>query len=123
MSYIDENYYETYGGREAGDDPPLSLYIDRACNTIDQITQYKIALSANKLNDFHPFIQEQVKKAVAAQTEFLVLNGLYSGNDTTPANVSVGIFNYSGESNTSISPDAIAFLRPTGLLYAGVDAQ
>lgn len=124
MSYIDETYYtEEYKGKGVTGEPELPSFIARACDAIDQLTHYKISLSANKLNDFHPFIQEQVKKATAAQTEFLVLNGLYSGNDTTPANVSIGIFNYSGGSDVAISPDAIAFLRPTGLLHAGVDVR
>ncbi|MDM5191129.1 hypothetical protein QUF93_00100 [Bacillus hominis] len=77
-----------------------------------------------------PFINKQVKKATAAQVEFLVING------ETSATVSEGgggfsVGSYSENGMSAGATDApshydryaitvVDYLRPTGLLYAGL---
>ena len=128
MAYIDAEYYNnTYKGVDAGDD--LDRYIERASDLVDQVTGYKI-------RDFEalpPFIQEQVKKATAAQVEFYVLNGGpegVDGNDGSLNQVAIGSFEYqtgrmgqqtpAGKQEHRVAPAALAYLEPTGLLYRGV---
>ena len=128
VAYIDAEYYNnTYKGVDAGDD--LDRYIERASDLVDQVTGYKI-------RDFEalpPFIQEQVKKATAAQVEFYVLNGGpegVDGNDGGFNQVAIGSFEYqtarmgqqtpAGKQEHRVAPAALAYLEPTGLLYRGV---
>jgi len=129
MAYIDVTYYrDVFKGIDAGEE--LERYIERASDLVNQITNYKI-------RDFEalpPFIQEQVKKATAAQVEFYVLNGGPEGvdgnTDGSFSQVSIGAFQYqSGRANQQIpagkqehrlAPATLAYLEPTGLLYRGV---
>src|SRR5690554_5050062 len=128
VAYIDAEYYNNeYKGVDAGDD--LDRYIERASDLVDQVTGYKI-------RDFEalpPFIQEQVKKATAAQVEFYVLNGGpegVDGNDGGFNQVAIGSFEYqtarmgqqtpAGKQEHRVAPAALAYLEPTGLLYRGV---
>ncbi|PFA22342.1 hypothetical protein CN384_25800 [Bacillus thuringiensis] len=130
MAYIDADYYKNvYQGIGVGDEPTLLRLINKASEKIDQITGFKIAQRPNKLADFTPFIQEQVKKAVATQVDFFVLNGEYSSNTSGAlSNVSIGRFNYTdssqsgnGSSNQkSTSSEVISHLMYTGLLYMGI---
>ncbi|WP_144477395.1 hypothetical protein [Bacillus thuringiensis] len=130
MAYIDADYYtNVYQGIGVGDEPTLLRLINRASEKIDQITGFKIALHPNKLDGFSPFIQDQVKKAVATQVDFFVLNGEYSSNTSGAlSNVSIGRFNYTdssqsgnGSSNQkSTSSEVISHLMYTGLLYMGI---
>lgn len=128
MGYITPEYYiDTYKGIDAGDE--LEKYIERASDLIDQAINYKI----DDVETIHPFIKKQVEKATAAQVEFYVLQGgdveVNAGDDMST--VGIGSFNYSvghdgrgGRVNPDtkrISPSALAYLRPTGLLYAGLD--
>lgn len=129
MGYITPEYYrDFYKGPEAGDD--LEKLIERASDVVDQVTGYKI----RDLEALPPFVQQQIKKAVAAQVEYFVLNG---GDEAVNAGqgdiVSVGIgrFNYTVGSvgsgrltepkeATRVSKATIAYLEPTGLLYRGL---
>ncbi|MFC5773694.1 MULTISPECIES: hypothetical protein [Ectobacillus] len=126
MAYIDTNYYQNeYGGIAGGDSTLLAVLIKRASDVIDQITGYKIAMSPNKLSDFPAFVQEQVKKATAVQTEHFVLNGQQAFNGDALNSVSIGKFRYSGSGASGnagrTNPAVIEYLKPTGLLYTGVD--
>ncbi|PGK79634.1 hypothetical protein [Bacillus thuringiensis] len=131
MAYIDADYYKNvYQGIGVGDEPTLLRLINKASEKIDQITGFKIAQRPNKLADFTPFIQEQVKKAVATQVDFFVLNGEHSANTSGElSNVSIGRFSYTDSSKSasnsssgqnSTSPEVINHLSYTGLLYAGI---
>ena len=128
MAYIDAIYYrDVFKGADAGEE--LERYIERASDLVDQITNYKI-------RDFEalpPFIQEQVKKATAAQVEFYVLQGGPEGVDSNDGNfsqVAIGSFEYqtggmgqqipAGKQEHRVSPATLAYLEPTGLLYRGV---
>ncbi|MGG1339887.1 hypothetical protein ABE244_04695 [Bacillus toyonensis] len=127
MAYIDADYYTNiYKGMPVEDADMLNRMIARASDVIDQIVNYNlIGVDFDKLA---PFIKGQVMKATAAQTEYIALYGETSTNTMidTPV-MQVGKFRYGlGGKSGGASHDAriaqgtIAFLRPTGLLYAGV---
>ncbi|MEN1938972.1 hypothetical protein AAIE21_26465 [Paenibacillus sp. 102] len=129
MAYIDANYYTNeYKGTPVADGLLLGRLIARASDQIDHIVNYKLeGVDFDKLS---PFIQKQVKKATAAQVEFLAING------ETSATVSEGsggfdVGSYSENGMSAGADDAPSFydqyaitvpkfLRPTGLLYAGL---
>jgi hypothetical protein len=116
MAYIDYTYYtDVYKGVPIDADT-FSRLSERASEIIDQVTNYAIqdfaALPA--------FTQEQVKKATAAQVEYLYYAGEISIHGDVFGNVKLGDFNYSGGTPSAISPAVINYLRPTGLLYRGV---
>ncbi|PFW97403.1 hypothetical protein COL32_26400 [Bacillus pseudomycoides] len=129
MAYIDADYYNNeYKGTPVADGWLLGRLIARASDQIDHIINYK--LEGVDFDKLAPFIKKQVQKATAAQVEFLAING------ETSATVSEGgggfsVGSYSedgvsaGDNNTSnfytqYAISVTKFLRPTGLLYAGV---
>lgn len=132
MAYIDADYYTNiYKGMPVEDPDMLNRMIARASDVVDQIINYK--LSGVDFNKLVPFIKEQVMKATAAQTEYIALYGETSANTMidTPV-MQVGKFRYGllrgGKSegagkDARIAQGTIAFLRPTGLLYAGVSVH
>jgi len=127
MGYIDQTFYdEVYQGDPV--DPEAFRKLEaRSSDLIDMLTNYK--LLGVDLESQPLLIKMNVKKAVAAQIEYLSNNGesvLHGSSDL--ANVKVGNFSYS-ESGTSeslsreqrrTSPAVISYLVPTGLLYSGV---
>jgi hypothetical protein len=123
MPYIDYAFYtDVYKGVPINDSDTFLRLAERASDVIDQITSYQIALSANGLNDYSTFIQDQVKKAVAAQVEYFHLNGdsiVHGINEFQ--NVKLGDFSYSsGAAQSAVSPAVFSYLRQSGLLYRGV---
>jgi hypothetical protein len=130
MAYIDETYYnETYKGKTA-DAATLAVFLERATDIVDQLTGYKIALNAAGLSGYSDFIQAQVKKATAAQAEFLIISGGNAANTgAEPASVSIGSFSYStaapdaSRSSNRTTAAVIEYLKPTGLLYSGVNTR
>lgn len=130
MAYIDKVYYEsTYQGVPIPADvfPRLS---ERASDIIDDLTGYKIT----DLSTMGAFIEKQVKKSAAAQTEYLFTSGGEEANhgngNVTSANI--GHFSYddgNGANETltreaqRTSPAVLGYLQPTGLLYSGIDAH
>ena len=130
MPYIDATYYtDEYGGKSA-DNAALAVFLDRATDIIDQLTNYKI-VHAGGLTTYPDFVQTQVKKATAAQTEFLILSGegtANTGGGSSIQSVNLGSFSYTrgpqpitGINGGRTSPAVIAYLQPTGLLYMGVE--
>lgn len=123
MAYIDYTYYTgVYKGVPIQDADTFSRLSERASELIDQVTNYTI----QDLAALPAFAQEQVKKATAAQVEYLVYAGeqvLHGNNGMT--DVRLGNFSYSvgaqsAGTPSAISPAVINYLRPTGLLYRGV---
>lgn len=124
MPYIDFDYYtNTYLGSPVDEDsfPRLA---QRASEVVDSVTQYRI----KDIDKLPTFVQDQVKKATAAQVEFYQVNGGYESLiEEDFSNVRLGNFNYGGNS-TAPSPKqsddcsrkVFDFLEPTGLLYRGV---
>lgn len=130
MSYIDAIYYnDTYKGAPVSDAAALSRMIERASDLIDQATNY--VLYGADLTQFAPIIQDNVKKATAAQVEYLALNDESINHGSNFSTVNVGSFSYSeGSKDTRgnrneqrISPAVIEYLIPTGLLYRGVSTN
>jgi hypothetical protein len=129
MVYIDYKYYcDTYKGTDIEIDQ-FTVLAERASDLIDMLTS--CSLNGVDLTLQHQLIQNNVKKATAAQVEYMAnQGGELSMHGGSPASVSIGNFTYSeggnrGQGNLSreqqiISPAVIAYLKPTGLLYRGV---
>src|SRR5690606_29584882 len=129
MAYIDATYYQdVFKGADAGEE--LERYIERASDLVDQITNYKI----RGFEALPPFIQEQVKKATAAQGDVYVLQGGPDGGcgttDGRLAQGSVAASRYyaerihepmaGGKRGRRVAPATFGYLGPTGLVYRGV---
>lgn len=128
MTYIDYAYYTGDFQGEEVDEQTFNKYARRASDLIDQVTNYVIA--KYQFENLATFIQNQVKKATAAQVEFYVVKGNPAELDAGEgvSNVSIGSFSYQeGNNNQSskqsnrVSPNALEYLRTTGLLYRGLD--
>ncbi|MBB6446463.1 hypothetical protein [Bacillus benzoevorans] len=119
--YVDSAYYhDTYNGVPIEDADLFARLGSRAADLINQLTKY--AIHGDNLTKFHSIVQENVKKAVCAQIEYMLQNGgetsIHGGS---PASVSVGNFSYQGGAgNEIVSPAAISHLRSVGLLYSGL---
>jgi len=127
MPYIDYDYYSNdYQGVEI-DSLSFEVLVKRASDVIDVITSDHITNIG--FDTMHERIKEKIKKATAAQVEFMHLNGgaqAVHGNSGI-SSASIGGFSYSasseGDSNNKISPSVIDYLRLTGLLYKGVNVR
>lgn len=127
MPYVDLIYYqETYRGdwpdTLTGED--FNQLETRASSIIDSLTSLRIRSTG--LENLHSLVQEQVKKAVCAQIEYLVKKGTDSIHGTQLASVSLGDFSYQESSASSkdqpsvgVSPEVFLHLSSSGLLYAG----
>ncbi|USK43538.1 hypothetical protein [Cytobacillus oceanisediminis] len=130
MPYIDKTFYtDVYKGTPVDADAFPRL-LERACDSIDHLTNY--ALIGFDLDAVHQVIQLNVKKAVAAQLEYLSIAGEGAAHgESTANNVSIGNFSYSEEQKNSglsreqrmISPAALSYLKVTGFLYRGVSVR
>lgn len=130
MAYIDQTYYsDTYVGVPIPADAFLRLAA-RATDIIDELTGYKI----DDLSTLDTFAQKQVKKAVAAQTEYLFTRGEEEANhgsgNVTSANIGHFSYDDGNGANENLSREAIrtspavmGLLAPTGLLYSGVSTN
>lgn len=120
MSYIDEDYYlNNFKGETSNED--LSLIISRASDMVDILTMYKI----KDINSVDAFTKNQIQKATAVQTEFIIKNGGLANLDVASSSesVTVGKFSYSNSNANSkerYSATALEYLFPTGLLYRGL---
>ena len=119
--YADKQYYrETFKGIPVEDDAELERLLMRASDHIDNVTNYR--LKGVEFNTLADFFQEQVKKAVCAQVEYVTQSGgldSFGSGDVT--RVSVGQFSYqNGSSGSDMSNQALNYLKPTGLLYTGI---
>ncbi|PJZ00378.1 hypothetical protein CPT06_11170 [Bacillus vallismortis] len=136
MPYITPEYYNNvYKGAAAPDSADLERYIERASDIIDQITNF--GLYGKGIDSLPAFFRDSIMKATAAQVEFYVMKGgdaaVNAGTDDMNS-VSVGSFSYStgggsssnagsGTQSARLSPSALSFLAPTGLLYRGVSVR
>lgn len=121
MAYIDYAYYtDVYKGVPIDADT-FSRLAERASELIDQVTNYTI----QDIAALPAFTQEQVKKATAAQVEYLYQNGEGVLQGVTDLqDVKIGDFSYKSASpGNPTSPLALSFLRRTGWLYAGVESH
>lgn len=119
---VDESYYrDVYKGAEVYDDLPTLL--DRASDIVRQHTICRL----DDISALPSFMQENVKKAVCSQAEFIDqnggLDGLTSGGVTS---FSIGKFSISGGASgngssrsPAVSPLMLSYLEAVGLLYRG----
>mgnify|MGYP000869323556 CR=1 FL=1 len=123
MPYVDYLYYtETYKGVSVDETDFPTLEI-RASEIIDELTMHKV--KQGSLDTYSPFIQEQFKKAMCAQIEYIDSIGGVDVLDEQPMqSMALGKFNYSGQNtntgNSNVSPRVKSLLFPTGLLYRGL---
>jgi hypothetical protein len=125
MPYIDKTYYdETYKGMPITDPDLFDRLATRASDMIDQLTQY--VLKGVEFTQFAQLIQDNVKKATAAQIEYMAsLGGELAIHGGGPSSVNIGNFSYQAGSagQQEVSPAVIKYLIPTGLLYKGVEVH
>ncbi|PFW65285.1 hypothetical protein [Bacillus sp. AFS075034] len=132
MAYIDADYYNNeYKGTPVPDETLLERLINRASDQIDHITNYK--LQGVDLDKLAPFIMQQIKKATAAQVEFLAINGETASTVSEGGGgFSVGSYSENGMSaGAQEAPSyydryaitVVDYLRPTGLLYSGLNVH
>ena len=130
MTYIDLAFYnDVYKGNPI-DPVDFAKLAARASDLIDMVTNYR--LFEFGLSDQPEFIQTNIKKAVAAQIEFMHLEGgetsIHGGS---PSSVSIGGFSYTegtsaagGSAEVKVLSDmSYRYLFPTGLLYIGVGVR
>lgn len=126
--YITLEYYRNdYMGVPVADDTELTRLIKRASEAIDVLTHYRIP--SYGFDKLPPFIQEQIKKATAAQVEFLNQNGELAGSvvEGSGGGFTIGKFSESAPSGSAgvrmtdrYALTVIDYLTPTGFLYSGV---
>lgn len=129
MAYISKDYYDNeYKGTPIQDGGTFDRLAARATDIVDMLTNHY--LLGTELSKWPELIQGQIMKATAAQVEYLLTNGeskaLGAGEY---GQVSAGNFSYgdkAGKESLSreelmTSAAVINHIRPTGLLYTGVD--
>lgn len=123
MPYIDQAFYnDVYKGTPM-DAETFTMLEKRASDVIDMITNYRLV--GVDLSHKPELIRTNVKKAVAAQIEYMYSEGgKLSVHGGSPSSVSIGSFSYTeGSSVKKVSEMALIYLRPTGLLYMGVGVR
>lgn len=119
---VDAAYYtDVYKGAEVYD--ALDVLLERSFDIVQQHTLYRL----DDISKLPNFMQENIKKAVCAQAEYINANGgLEWLNSGGIASFSIGKFSMSGGSSGSGSssqqtaaPTMLAYLEAVGLLYRG----
>ena len=115
MAYADVQYYrENYGGSIIPDEQ-LGLQLERASDQVDSLTYNRIR--AIGFDNLTPFQQEQVKKAVCIQAEFITQYGEYISFPLQSFSVGDISLSFAGEkiNGVTTSKDVLAYLGQTGL--------
>lgn len=123
MPYIDQAFYnDVYKGTPM-DTETFTMLEKRASDVIDVLTNYRLA--GEDLSREPELIQTNVKKAVAAQIEYMYSEGgELSVHGGSPSSVSIGGFSYTEGSGVKVvSEMARSYLRQTGLLFMGVEVR
>lgn len=119
---VDAAYYtDVYKGAEVYD--ALDVLLERSFDIVQQHTLYRL----DDISKLPNFMQENIKKAVCAQAEYINANGGLEWLDSGGiASFSIGKFSMSGGSSGSGSssqqtaaPTMLAYLEAVGLLYRG----
>lgn len=110
-------YTDVYKGTEVYDD--LDVLLDRASDIVRHNTLYRL----DDISKLPSFMQDNIKRAVCAQVEYINANGgLEWLNSNGAASFSVGKFSMSGggtSSQQTASPAMLAYLEAVGLIYRG----
>ena len=119
---VDAAYYtDVYKGVEVYD--ALDVLLERSFDIVQQHTLYRL----DDISKLPNFMQENIKKAVCAQAEYINANGgLEWLNSGGAVSFSIGKFSMSGGSSGSgassqqtAAPTMLAYLEAVGLLYRG----
>lgn len=125
MAYITIDYYKNeWLGLDPEDDAELQKLINRASDIIDFLTRNRILV----FDDLNIIQQDNVQKATAAQTEYMVNVGENYNTDGSIQSAKIGSFSYSeggdqkssNSTKQSVSSLARQYLSVTGLAYGGV---
>ncbi len=125
---IGAEYYKTqWGGSFDGSDEELAVLLSSAA----QVVESAIYPSGFTADTIPPVWQERYNMAVCAQADYIEAQGGIAALSESGigGSVTIGKFSYSGGSEggsaegaaCSLCLMAQTFLRPTGLLYKGVD--
>ena len=121
MGVVDWTFYsEVYGGTDA-EQQAFPALCARACDVIGAVTHW---VDYATLQTLPALYQMLYKKAICAQVDFLVINGIDSLNETETGGFTVGKVTVHGKASNgsggrmseSISPMAVAYLEQTGLM-------
>ena len=120
MGIVDYAFYNTvYKGTDA-DQTSFPALCARASDIIGAVTHW---IDDATILSRPQIVQTLYKKAVCAQIDFLVINGIDSLNETASGGFTVGKVTVHGKASTgggklteSISPMAIGYLEQTGLM-------
>lgn len=129
MPYIDYDFYTNEFKGVSLDESIFSSLVDRASDLIDIATNHKI--EAIGFDHLYTSFQLRIKKAVAAQVEYMYVNGgIEAMQSQEIQQASIGRFSYSKSVSKAQSANvsthqtichmARDYLQGTGLLYAGV---
>lgn len=119
---VDAAYYmDVYKGVEVYD--ALDVLLERSFDIVQQHTLYRL----DDISKLPNFMQENIKKAVCAQAEYINANGGLEWLDSGGAvSFSIGKFSMSGgssgggsSSQQTAAPTMLAYLEAVGLLYRG----
>ena len=118
---VDAAYYtDVYKGVEVYD--ALDVLLERSFDIVQQHTLYRL----DDISKLPNFMQENIKKAVCAQAEYINANGgLEWLNSGGAVSFSIGKFSMSGGSSSGATakqiaaPTMLAYLEAVGLLYRG----
>ena len=125
MGYITEDYYrQIYCGNDVDG---IDILIERASDIIDNVTMMRIG-GEEGLARLSPVIAERVRRATAAEVEYLGAVGGTVEVETAAkcGGFSIGKFSVTGGSASSggaadmLSSTALSYLEPTGLMYRGI---
>lgn len=128
MPYITKEYYDSvYKGTPISDGGTFDRLAARATDIVDMLTNHQ--LLGTELSKWPELIQGQIKKATAAQVEYLLTQGESKAMGAGEyGQVSAGNFSYGGRAGKEslsreelmTSAAVLNLLSPTGLLYRGV---
>ena len=112
---VDAAYYtDVYKGVEVYD--ALDVLLERSFDIVQQHTLYRL----DDISKLPNFMQENIKKAVCAQAEYINANGgLEWLNSGGIASMSGGSSGSGSSSQQTAAPTMLAYLEAVGLLYRG----
>jgi hypothetical protein len=130
MPYIDSAYYlDSYFGADPGDVAMLNKAIARASDVIDILTHYALSdtfdeeyMKDGGIDKRRQFVQDQVKKATAAQAEHYILYGGYDAVQQAlqQSSANIGGFSFNGDKVPEVPEKVFALLSTTGLLHTEI---
>ncbi|MBP1542847.1 MAG: hypothetical protein J6A16_02025 [Oscillospiraceae bacterium] len=127
---VAEFYRSEWGGIFEGTDEELAVLLRRAESIIDEA----IMISGVTVAAAPDVYRDRLLMAVCAQADYIEAHGgVYAlSDDSSGGSVTLGRFSYSAGSGMStavgaaacvLCPHAQTILRPTGLLFRGVEIQ